>query len=126
MKHLALKLTATKKAGFFREKISESIAKPKELWKSLKHLGMLNKSLILNFNVMEDYETLTYETQSIPTIFKNLFSNLAQSLLTKLPDLQDKYNLKSFINYYCSFTITHDFCLYETSKTKVLKIDFKN
>ena len=69
---------------FRRFYMNESIGKPKELWKSLKHLGMLNKSLILNFNVMEDYETLTYETQSIPTIFKNLFSNLAQSLLTKL------------------------------------------
>ena len=28
-----------KKAGFFKEKISESIGKPKELWEALKYLN---------------------------------------------------------------------------------------
>ena len=54
---------------------------------------MPNKTLISNFEAMEDNDTLTYDTWSIFTVFKNLFSNLAESLLIKLPNPSDKYNL---------------------------------
>ena len=60
-----------KKEGFFEQKISESIGKPKELQESLKYLGMPNKTLISNFNAMEDNDTLTYDNHSISTVFKN-------------------------------------------------------
>ena len=50
MKSEALKLIAPKEQTFVKEKISESIGKTKELWESLKYLGMPNKALILNFN----------------------------------------------------------------------------
>ena len=86
---------------------------------------MSNKTLILNFSVMKDYDTLTYDTRSISTVFKNFFSSLAESLLFKLPNHPDKYGLESVINYYSSFTITADFCLNKTSKNKVLKIILK-
>ena len=36
------------------------------------------KILISNFNIMEDKETLTYNNQSIFTILKNFFLNLAE------------------------------------------------
>ena len=53
-KYDALKLIASKKVFeeklFFEEKLSETIGKPKELWESLKSLGMPNKSVISNFN----------------------------------------------------------------------------
>ena len=78
-KYEALKLVATKKQAVFKEKISESISKPKELWKSLKCLGIPNKTPISNFNAMEYNETLTYDTRSISTVFKNVFSDLAGS-----------------------------------------------
>ena len=42
-------------------------------------------------------------------------------LLTKLPNLPDKCNSKSVINYYSSFTIIDDFCLNKNSENKVLK-----
>ena len=62
---------------------------------------------------------LTYNTRSIPIVFKNFFSNLAESLLTKFPNTPDKYNLL----YYCSsFTITDNFCLNKTSDDEVLKV----
>ena len=102
----ALKLNATKKQAFIKEKISESIGKPKELWESLKYLVMPN------------------DTRSISTVFKNFFSNLAESLI-ELPNPPDKYNLESVINYYSSFTIAVDFCLNKTSEKTVLKIILK-
>ena len=74
---------------------------------------------------MEDNDTLTYDTQLISTVFKNVFSNLTESLPTKLPNPLDKYNLESVTSYYSSFTITYDFCLNKTSEDKALKIILK-
>ena len=117
-KYEALKLIPTKKQAFAKEKSLESIGKPKELWESLKYLGMQNKTLISNFKAREDNGILTYDTRSISTVFKNFVSNSTESLLLKLPNPLDKYNLESVINYYSSFTIADDFCLNKTSENK--------
>ena len=106
----------SKKQAFFKEKLSETIGKPEELWESLKVLGIPNKTVISNFNAIEENDTLTYDTRSISKIFKNFFSNLAKSLLIKLPSPPDKYNLPSVIRYYSSFMISDDFCLSNTSE----------
>ena len=82
---------------------------------------MPNKTLISNFRAIKDNNILTYNTRSISTVFKNFVSSLAGSLLIKLPNTPDKYNLESVINYYSSFTIADDFCLNKTSENKVLK-----
>ena len=95
---------------------------PEELWEYLKSLGMPNKTVISNFNAIEENDTLTYDTHSISKVFKIFFSNLAKSLLIKLPNSPDKYNLQSVIRYYSSFMISDDFCLSNTSEEKVLKI----
>ena len=70
-KYDALKLIASKKEAFFEEKLSETIGKPKELWESFKSLGMPNKTVISNFNAIEENDTLTYDTPSISKIFKD-------------------------------------------------------
>ena len=77
---------------------------------------MPNKTVISNFNAIEENDTLIYDTRSISKISKNLFLNLAMSLLIKLPNPPDKYNLQSVINYYSSFAISSDFCLSNTSE----------
>ena len=60
----ALKLIASKKKqAFFKEKLSETIGKPRGLWESLKSLAMPNKTVISNFNTIEENDTLTYGTQ---------------------------------------------------------------
>ena len=68
------------KQVFFEEKLSETIGKHKELWESLKSLGMPNETVISNLNAIEENDTLTYDTRLISKIFKNLFLNLAKSL----------------------------------------------
>ena len=107
-----MKLIATKKETL--KVFSESFGKPKKLSESLKYLGMPNKTLILKFNAMEDNDTLTYDTRSISTVFKNFILTLAESLLTKLQNPPDKHNLESVINYYSSFIVTNYFCLIKT------------
>ena len=42
---------------------------------------MPKRTVISNFNAIEENDTLTYDTRSISKIFKNFFSNLAKSLL---------------------------------------------
>ena len=63
---------------------------------------MPNKTLISNFNAMEDNDTLTYDARSISTVFKNFFLSLA------------------VVNYYSIFTIGDDFCLNQSSENKAL------
>ena len=83
---------------------------------------MPNKTVIFNFDVIEDSNTLTHDTRSISKIFKNFFSDLAEFLFIKLPKPPDKYKLKSVIQYYSSFAITADFCFFGTTEKQVLKI----
>ena len=83
---------------------------------------MPNKTVIPNFNAIEENNTLAYDTHSISKIFKNFSSNLPTSLLIKLPNPPDKYSLQSVIRYYSKFMISDNFCLSNTSEEKVLKI----
>ena len=83
---------------------------------------MPNKTVISNFNAIEENDILTYDTRSISKIFKNFFSNLAKYILIKLPSPPDKDNLQSVVRYYSSFMISDDFCLSNTFEEKVLKI----
>ena len=72
----------TNRAALFKKKISESFFNPKELWEPLKHQSMPRKPLLSN---LEDNDTLTYNTWPV---LKNFFLNLAESLLTQLPNSQ--------------------------------------
>ena len=78
-KYDALKLIMSKKQKFFEEKLSETIGKPKELWESLKSLGMPKRTVISNFNAIEENATLTYDTCSTSKNFKNFFSHFCLS-----------------------------------------------
>ena len=78
-KYSRLKLIAAKKREFFDDKLTENVGKPKELWETLKSLGMPHKSLISNFNAIESNITLIFDKKTIAKIFKD-FSNLAESL----------------------------------------------
>ena len=53
-KYDALKLIASKKTSIFWNDFSETIGKLKKLWESLKSLGMPKRTIISNFNAIED------------------------------------------------------------------------
>ena len=121
-KYDASQLITTKKHAFFKEKLSETIGKPKEFWESLQSLGMPNKTVIPNFNAIEEGITLTHHVRSSSKLSKKFSSNLSQSLFIKLPKPPDNYNLKSAIQYYSSCAITADFFAVSTTEKQVLKI----
>ena len=48
---------------------------------------MPQKTLISNFNAVESNNALTFDKKTIAKMFKDFFSNLAESLLIKLPSI---------------------------------------
>ena len=48
------KLIHTKEKAYFESKLTENIGKPKELWKSLKSLGLKFERSISNINCLEN------------------------------------------------------------------------
>ena len=59
--------------------------------------------------------------KTMSQVFKD-FSNLAESLLGKLPDPSNKYNLESVFLYYLNFAIPEVFHIKNTSEEKVFKV----
>ena len=56
------KVNRWKKQAFFDGKLSQSVDKPKELWNTLKSLGMRKKTLVSNFDAIDNKKSLTYDT----------------------------------------------------------------
>ena len=109
------------KRAFFNDKLSEYIDKPKELCETLKSLGIRKKTLISNFNGVESNIKLKFDEKTIANIFKD-FSNLAKSLLIKLPNAPNKYNLESVFQYLKFIIEKPEFHLSDTSEEEILKI----
>ena len=63
---------------------------------------------------------MTKKTMS--KVFKYFFSNLGTSLLVKIADPSNKYNLESVFLYYSNFAIREVFHIKSTSEEKVFKI----
>ena len=114
------KLMAAKKQALFK-KLSESVGKSKELWNTLKSLGMPNRMVVSNFNAIDDNKSLTYDIKTMSKVFKDFFSNLAKSFLDKLPDPSNKYNLESVFLYYSNIAIPESFLITVLKKKKFLK-----
>ena len=98
-KYDAQKLIAAKKQPFFDKKDSENVGKPKELRNTLKFLGMPKKTVVSSFNAINNNKPLTYDIKTVSKVFKDFFSNSAESFLTKLPEPSNKYNLESIFLY---------------------------
>ena len=109
-------MIAAKSQAFFDEKLSESVGKPKQLWNSLKSLGMPKTTVVSNFNAIDDNKSLTCDIRKISKLFKDFFSNLAESFLAKLPDPSNKYNLESVFPCYSNFAISELIYIKNTSE----------
>ena len=75
---------------------------------------MPKKTVVSNFNAIHNKKSLTYDIKTMPEVFKDFFSNLAESILAKIPDPSNKYNLKSVFLYYSNFTIPEMFHIKST------------
>ena len=86
-----------KKRSFFEKKIiiSESIGKPKDLWKALKSLGLPNKMSSCEVSALKMNNTFDYVANLILEGFKSYYSTLAENLVNKLPKAPNKYSINT-------------------------------
>ena len=82
---------------------------------------MPKNTVVSNFNAIDD-KSLTYDIKAMSNVFKDFFSNVAKSLIDKLPDPSNKYNLESVFLYYLTFVIPELFHIKNTTLEKVFKI----
>ena len=114
-----------KKRNYFETKLAENSGKPKELWETLKTLGLPNKVSIGTINALKDDKVVKYDPKSISTFFQTFFANMAKTLLQKLPPPPNKYGIDSIKFFYKDLNITTKFQLKPTTEDIVLKL-FKN
>ena len=76
------KLIAERKRNYFETKLTENIGK--ELWKTLKALGLPNKVSIATINALKNDNVVKYDPKSISKVFQTFFANMAKKLLQKL------------------------------------------
>ena len=82
---------------------------------------MPKNTVVSNFNATDD-KSLTYDIKAMSNAFKDFFSNVAKSLIDKLPDPSNKYNLESVFLYYLTFVIPELFHIKNITLEKVFKI----
>ena len=88
--HIVSKISMQK-----RNKLKECIGKPKDLWKTIKSLGLLDK-----YGAFAENQIVKHDTKSILKAFKSFYSNLAGNLLSKPPKLPNRYTI-NFVSDYC-------------------------
>ena len=89
-----------KKKQYLEKKLSENIAKPKELWQTLKQLGLPNKKNSPLNICLKNKNSLLLNSPSIAETFKKYYSSLAENLVLKLPKPPNNSRIQSVKNYY--------------------------
>ena len=70
--------------------------KPKDFWRTLKSMGLWSKAASASNNCLKDKNEIVFDNTKNYSIFKSFFSNLVQSLVSKLPlSSMSLLNLKS-------------------------------
>ena len=93
-------LIQKKKKAWFEEKLKENTENLKNLWKTLKQLGLLDKRSPSTNICIEAENGLTFDLFTISEVFKKLFSNLANNLVQKLLAAAEKFGNESAKDYY--------------------------
>ena len=89
------------KSEFFNTKLTENTGKPKELWKTLKTLGLASiKSSLTNICLKAKDGITNFDDKKDANILKNFFCTLADDLLANLSPPSLRFDLSSVRQYY--------------------------
>ena len=116
------KMIFDKKRSFFEKKLSESIGKPKDLWKALKSLELPNTISSGEVSALKINNTVEHDANSILEGFKNYYSTLAENLVNMLPKASNKYSIDTVIKYYEHMIQGSHFNLASVSENSILTI----
>lgn len=109
------------KSEFYSDSITANVKQPKKLWKILNDMGSTTKSKSKSGNVGIIIENdMCYDKRRIACHFNSFFTTIADSLVSKLPAVSNKYG-KTFVNsFYNSKNVLADaFVIRPTSEDKV-------
>ena len=79
-----------KRDRFLKKNLSQSIGKPKDLWKALKFLGLPNKISSCEVSVLKINNAVEHDANLILEGFKNYYPTLAENLVNMLPKAPNK------------------------------------
>ena len=100
-KYFVQNLILDKKKIFFETKLKENVGRPKDLWKSLKALGLPNTVNKTSSSIcLKDNNILSFDLQRNAELFKEFYSSLASNLLSKLPNAPQRFGKPFFSTYY--------------------------
>ena len=116
------KLIRTMKKTYFESKLTENIGKSKQLWKSLKSLGLKYERSISNINYLENDKFANFDVEDINKDFSACFSNFDENFVSKHPNSLKTYDVLSTGQCYDHLGLTKKFDLLTTEKDYVLKI----
>ena len=84
-KYQVQNLIKKSKREFYETNLRQKINKAKELWKTLKSMGLPSKAVTASRICLKDKKELVFNATKKSSIFKNYFSSLTQNLVSKLP-----------------------------------------
>ena len=89
----------------------------------LKSLGLKCESSISNITWLETDKSVNFDIKDIAKDFSAYFSNLAENLVSKLPNPSNKYGVLSVAQYYSHIGLTKKSIYYQQKKIMYLKLD---
>ena len=122
-KYEVIELVNKKKQEFFEIKLRDNIGKPKELWQTIKSLGLPNKRSSIKKICLKDVKgELKFEPKDNANIFKSFFSNLATDLVSKLTVAPNVFSDLSTEAFYERLGVTrNDFSFCEVDEDYLYK-----
>ena len=85
VKYQVQNLIRKKKRELYGTNLRQKINKPKELWKTLKSMGLPSNAVTASNMCLKDKNEKAFNAIKNCSIFKNYYSSLVHNLVTKLP-----------------------------------------
>ena len=116
------KMIINKNRAFLENKLTESIGKPKDLWRALRSIGLPSKTSSCEVNALKINDKVEHDFNSALEGFRNYYSILSENLVKMLPKPTNKYSINSIIKYYEHMILGDYFHLASVSENSILTI----
>ena len=100
VKYQVQNLIRKEKREFYVTNLRQKISKPKELWKTLKSIGLPSKAVAASNICLKGKNEIVFNAWKNCSIFKSYFSGLAHNLVSKLPFPPNIFTKSKIASYY--------------------------
>ena len=112
-----------KKRNFITQKLTKNISKARELWKSLKNLGLPSKNEPSAKICLGSKEKVSFDNQENAESFKDFYENLATNLVNEFPLPTNKFVKENIKDYYKPLNIENkNFTLKSVTNRNILNL----